>query len=223
MLALLAMLPGCGADWFPAYHRQPTTPDNFSFAEKDNVAPGTTAISDAITVSGLTATTSPISVSGPAPDSMYIINGGTPTSTAGTVSNGDTVQVAHTAASIAGGFAQSTLTIGNVSATFTSRAQLVALSAFTTRLVVGTQFQTRATVSSIDTATAHTISIDDSNKTATFAIADANLNPIQLVGQGGSLSVTNLNNQVILVRKDANSTTTLTIDGLLFPVTLPAQ
>ena len=129
--ALVLILGGCGdVTWFPAYHRLPTTPDPFSFPSKTGVsfsATGTTTVTSApITVSGLAAdSTSPISISGPSgSNSQYIVSGGTPTSAAGTVKNGDTVIVSQTVPNAPATSVASTLSIGvgnqAQSATFTS-------------------------------------------------------------------------------------------------------
>jgi hypothetical protein len=120
LIAVALTVAGCGSvDWFPAYHRQPTTPDQFSFPTKTGVAVGTAVTSDPITVAGLTADTTPISVSGAA-GSQYTVNTTAATSEAGTVKNGDTVTVTHTSAAAVGTPTVSTLSIGDMSATFTS-------------------------------------------------------------------------------------------------------
>src|SRR5690242_17897881 len=89
--AVTFTLAGCGGvDWFPEYKRQPTTPDQFSFETKNGVSLSTTVTSDAITVSGLTGSSSPVSINGSfGSNSKYSINGGKPTDAAGTVKNGD--------------------------------------------------------------------------------------------------------------------------------------
>jgi RNase P/RNase MRP subunit p29 len=126
MLLLLCttLLAGCGdIEWFPQYKRQPTTPDIFSFPQKTGVAFSTTSTltdtSDAITVAGLTAATSPIQVSG-ADGSSYSINGAAPVSASGTVKNGDQVTVTHKIPATPAVAITSTLSIGDRSADFTS-------------------------------------------------------------------------------------------------------
>lgn len=123
LLLLLLIVPaGCGVDWFPEYKRAATTPDPFTFTAQTGVAPSSTVTSDAITVAGITGTTSPISVAAATgtSDSKYILNGAAATATAGSVKNGDTVKVQHTASSFLGGMAKSTLTIGGFPADFTT-------------------------------------------------------------------------------------------------------
>ena len=92
-----------------------TVPDPFSFVDQTGVLPSTTITSAAITVTGINQPTA-ISVSG----GSYNVNGGAYTSTAGTVNNGDTVTVQHTASASYTTAVNTTLTIGGVSDVFTS-------------------------------------------------------------------------------------------------------
>ncbi len=92
-----------------------TTPDAFTFVDQTGVALSTVITSAAITIAGIN-TASPISVSG----GEYAINGGAFTATAGTVSNGNTVQVRHTSSAAFTTATNTVLTIGGVSDTFTS-------------------------------------------------------------------------------------------------------
>ncbi|MBU5613177.1 hypothetical protein [Geomonas azotofigens] len=131
-LLLLVAVAGCGeVDWFPQYVREPITPDQFSFQPKPGTDMSVDVTSEAITVKGLTAASSPISISG-ATDSKYAINGGTATSSPGTVKNDDTVTVTHKSAATLGTSTTSTLTIGGVSADFVSTTKSVQLGAFST-------------------------------------------------------------------------------------------
>lgn len=121
--AVLVFLAGCGADWFPEYKQAATDPNSFTIPNKTGVPLGSTVVSDAVTLSGITADSSPISVSdSSSSNSMYAINGGTPVATAGTVKNGDRVTVQHTASSVTNGIVVTTLTIGNFITRFTSIA-----------------------------------------------------------------------------------------------------
>ncbi len=92
-----------------------TTPDAFSFTDVTGVSLLTVQTSNTITVCGINAAT-PISVSG----GSYSVNGGSFTSTAGTVLPGQTVRVQHTASSQFSTATNTTLTIGGVSDTYTS-------------------------------------------------------------------------------------------------------
>lgn len=104
-----------------------TTPDAFTFTDQTNVPVSTTITSNAITVSGINPS-SPISVAG----GSYSINGGAFTTAAGTVNNGDTVQVQHTSSASFSTATNTTLTIGGVSDTFTSTTQVAAGAAVPT-------------------------------------------------------------------------------------------
>jgi hypothetical protein len=92
-----------------------TMPNSFSFTDQVNVALSAVITSNAITVSGINASTS-ISVAG----GEYSVNGGAYASTTGTVMNGDTVRVRHTSSASFSTATNTTLTIGGVSDTFTS-------------------------------------------------------------------------------------------------------
>jgi hypothetical protein len=226
LLVLFVLLSaGCGeVEWFPEYERLPTTPDQFSFPAKTNVPIFATVSSASITVSGLTADSSPISITGPAGNSKYSINGAAATDVAGGVTNGNTVKVHHTSSNAVGSSTSSTLTIGNVSGTFTSTTTLVAAPVFSPPAVVGSFLQVSATISSRDgVAGTHVISIRDSlgSTSAQFAIGDEDGNP-GFFGNG-TRTIGFLNNQRIFVRNlQANSSavTTLTINGVDYPVTL---
>ena len=230
LVSLSLAIFGCGSvDWFPAYQRQPTTPDAFTFPTKTNVPIFTNVSSAAITVSGLTADTSPISISGPTgSNSAYAVNGGTATSAAGTVKNGDTVTVSHTSASGPGGSVTSTLSIGNVNGTFTSITQLVTLQYITAPVQASGQaagiYQADVFITAVDTAIPHQISISSN---AWFAIGDLNGVPLGNFAQYTSqypLYYQSLSGSTILVQNltpsTASITAQLTIDGAVFNVTL---
>jgi len=92
-----------------------TTPDAFTFTDQTGVALNTVIESAAITVSGIN-TAAAISVTG----GEYSINGGAWTSTAGTVTSGQTVKVRHTSSAANSTATNTVLTIGGVIDTFTS-------------------------------------------------------------------------------------------------------
>jgi hypothetical protein len=93
-----------------------STPNQFTFTDQTSVALSSTITSAAITVSGIN-TTSAITVTG----GTYDINGsGSFTSSAGTVSNGDTVRARHTSSGTNSTATNTTVTIGGVSDEFRS-------------------------------------------------------------------------------------------------------
>lgn len=108
---------------------QPTDniPDAFQFNDVDDVALSSTRTSNSVTISGID-TASTISVVG----GQYSVNNQIFTSNTGTVVNGNTVRVQHTASSTAATRTDTTLTIGGISNTFTSTT-----SASTTSLGLG--------------------------------------------------------------------------------------
>lgn len=92
-----------------------TTPDAFTFVDQTDVALSTVIESATITVSGINAAVA-ISVTG----GEYRINGGAWTSSAGTVTNGQTVKLRHTSSASNNTVTNTVLTIGGVSDTFTT-------------------------------------------------------------------------------------------------------
>lgn len=102
-----------------------TTPTPFTFTNMTSVAVSTVVTSAPITVSGINAP-APISVAG----GTYSIGSGAFVSTAGTVTNGQTVRVRHTSSASNNTVTTTTLTIGGVSGTFTSTTEAAGLDAF---------------------------------------------------------------------------------------------
>jgi len=92
------------------------TPDAFAFTDQTGIAFSTLTESDAITVSGLNTTVG-IAVSG----GEYQIDGGSWSSVAGTISDGRSVKVRHTSSAYYFSDTNTTLTIGGMSDTFTTR------------------------------------------------------------------------------------------------------
>ena len=223
LIAVLFTLSGCGADFFPAYKRLPTTPDPFSFTSQSAVALNAPITSNAITVSGLTGATSPISVAGPVgANSQFSVNGGAATSSATTVKNGDQVTVTQTSAATLGTSTVATLTIGNVNGTFTVTTQLVTIPSFSAPTQVGSLEQAFTTVSSLDGVVGtHVISIKDALNSinAQYSVGDVNGNPTIFTNATETVAV--LNGLRIFVRNLPSTTTTLTIDGVNQIATFP--
>ena len=90
-----------------------TTPDNFSFAARSNVAAGIPVESDAVTITGINAAAA-IAISG----GEYSINNGVYTAAGGRVTNGQRVSVRLTSSATPGASTTATLTVGGVSAVF---------------------------------------------------------------------------------------------------------
>nr|MDH4458974.1 choice-of-anchor Q domain-containing protein [Nevskia sp.] len=136
-----------------------TTPDAFSFASRTGVARGSTQTSASATVSGINVS-APISVSSGSLYSIGCTDAGF-TDAAGTIGNGQTVCVRHTAASGFSADTVTTLAIGDVSATFTSttEARDITPEAFSFDNVIGvvepgsTQRSNAITVSGVNDST----------------------------------------------------------------------
>jgi hypothetical protein len=224
LLLPLLLFAGCGdVDWFPEYERDPTTPDPFSFVTKKGVEPGEAVTSDPVTISGITAGSAPISISGNGSAGKYSINGKAATDVKGTVSNGDQVTVTHTASKEVGATTTTEVMIGNLRGTFSSINRTVSLS-WQPTTVVGEYRQAIALVTANDTvAGGHVISIKDSLETSfpRFAVTDSFNDPT-----GGfktdEVTIYTLNNQRIFVqnKRTNNAMTILTIDGTDFSVDL---
>lgn len=107
LMALLYSLINCN----PLY--ADTTPDLFTFIDQTRVATNTVVMSNAITVSGIDAA-APILITG----GTYSINGGDYTGADGTVNDGDAITVRQTSSGSYTTTTDATLTIGDVSDTF---------------------------------------------------------------------------------------------------------
>ncbi|MDP4028897.1 MAG: choice-of-anchor D domain-containing protein, partial [Gallionella sp.] len=94
---------------------QDTTPTAFTFTAQTGVALSSVATSDTLTVAGINSAAN-ISIAG----GTYSINGGGYTAVAGTVNNGDTVTLKQTSSGSFSTLTTATLTIGGVSATFST-------------------------------------------------------------------------------------------------------
>jgi uncharacterized delta-60 repeat protein len=100
----------------PLVDEADTTPDAFTFTDTPGaVVPDSVQTSNAVTITGINAPT-PVTVVG----GTYRIGGGGFTDEPGIVQAGQTITVRHNASAIANGTANTTLTVGGVSDTFTS-------------------------------------------------------------------------------------------------------
>lgn len=111
-------------DWIDAnVTSMDTTPDAFLFTDQNPVATATMVTSNTVTITGISAPTT-ITVSGDASSQWEKNASGDWSNLSGTVSNNDVVRVRHVSASNNGGVVNTTATIGGVSDTFTSTAQV---------------------------------------------------------------------------------------------------
>lgn len=217
---VLAFLAGCGADWFPEYKRPATLPNSFTFTQIKDVEPGQPVTSNAITVAGLTAATSPITITGNS-TSKYSINGGTPTSSAGTVKNGDTVTVTHTTVDSPGLATTSTLTIGGLQGAFTTVNQRVDTPVFTLVTNPASGIQAFAPLVAQDGGDAHQVSIaDSSNGAASYQITDSSGTNVVVAFTKATTRPVALNTDRLYVQVPNTSVAvTLTIDNVDFDLT----
>ena len=105
---------GDGGDTWSVTTLTDTVPDAFSFVDQNGLATNVTVTSNSIVITGLGAS-SPISIAG----GEYSINGGAFTSLEGLINNNDSVVVHTTSSSIGLTPADTVLTIGGISDTFT--------------------------------------------------------------------------------------------------------
>jgi hypothetical protein len=216
VIALLFIIAGCGIEWFPAVTKPATNPNPFSFTTRFGVPISQPYSSASISITGFanSSTASPISIS---TGSTYSINGGTHTS-AGTIKNNDTVKVFQTTtASQPGASSISTLTIGNVSGTFTTVTQTVQTPSFTLTTSGGVHTLLSGLIVGTDVG-GHTVSVTGTN--VQFAIADANgTRTSNLTSPGTTLNVALLNNQRILLQMPTSTdSAVLTIDSTNFVI-----
>lgn len=133
-----------------------TTPQPFGFAPQTGLEPGAVATSSDATIAGLEAA-APVAVTG----GEYAIGpAGAFTAEAGTIADGQTVRVRHTAASVPGTGTTTTLTIGGVSATFTSTTRGYATTGRTFRLKPGANATTEMVDAMIQAAPGDAIQFD---------------------------------------------------------------
>jgi hypothetical protein len=112
--AAITMTVGGVSDTYTATAQEPhTTPTAFAFVDATGIDPITVTVSAAITVAGINTATA-ISVVG----GEYSVNGGSFTSSAGTVNLGDSVQARVTSATALSASVSVTVTIGGVSDDF---------------------------------------------------------------------------------------------------------
>lgn len=210
---IILFAAGCGND--KGGSTVGTTPDTFSFTAQSSVVLSTVITSNAITVSGINSP-APISITG----GSYSINGGAFTASAGTVTNGQTVSVQHTSSAANNTVTTTTLTIGGISAPFTSTT-LAAPGIDTTPNAFSFTDQPGVLLSTVITSNAITVAGID------------NAAPISIIGgtyaiNGGaytSTAGTVTNGQTVTLRhtssasNSAVTTTTLTIGGVSAPLT----
>ncbi|CAH1905869.1 hypothetical protein NTGHW29_70009 [Candidatus Nitrotoga sp. HW29] len=184
-------------------------PDPFSFTAQTGAALSSVATSDSFTVSGINSA-SAISIVG----GTYSIDGGTYVSTAGTVTNGQTVTVQLTASGSYNTTSTATLTIGGVNGAF----NVTTLAAPTDSIPDSFSFtaQTGAALSSVATSNSFTVSGINSASAISIASGTYSIDGGTYVSTAGTVT----NGQTVTVQLTASgsynttSTATLTIGGV---------
>lgn len=180
------------------------TPASFSFTDQTDVALSTPIESNLLTVSDIDTTTG-ISITG----GEYSINGGIYTSTAGTVTNGQTVKVRHTSSSSNSSIINTVLTIGGVSDTFSSTT--VAVGGDITPDAFTFTDQTGVALSTVVESNAITVS--GINAAANISVTGGEYS----IGSGAYTSTagTVTNGQTVKVRHTSSSSNSTAVDTVL--------
>ena len=160
MLVFTLSLAACGGGGGGGTPQADTVPDTFSFTDQTDVALSTVITSNSITVAGIDTATA-ISVT----DGEYAIDGGAFTSTAGTVTNGQSIAVRQTSSASFATLTDATLSIGGIADTFSVTTRVADTTpdafGFTDQIdvalssVIGSN---SITVAGINTATAISVS-----------------------------------------------------------------
>ena len=214
-LISLVACGGGGSSNKPPVVVDDTTPNAFSFTAAEGAEPNAVITSPTATISGINTAT-PISISG----GEYSIAGGAFTSTAGTITNGQTLTVRVTASDKTNTPKEATITVGGVSAKFvvTTLADTTPDAfSFTAKkdVDVNTEYTSEAvTVKGIDiavpvsitgglysinggefTSAAGTVSVEQTIvvKTTSGAITDATQNAVLTIGDvSGTFTVSTI-------------------------------
>jgi surface protein len=204
--SLTLTIGGVSAEFVVTTITQPvavdTSPDTFEFSSQTDRALEEVVTSNTITVSGVNSNTA-ISIEG----GLYNINGGDFTSSESTVSNGDTVQIQLTASSEFDTTTTTTLTIGDVSASFS----VTTLSADTAPEAFAFTSQTDRALEEVVTSNTITVSGVNSNTSISIEGGLYNING----GDFTSSESTVINGDTVQIQLTASSefdtTTTATL------------
>lgn len=212
---IIAACGGSGGGGSPTPTPVPpdTTPNTFTLAPSGGAEISTVITSDAITVAGINAATA-ISVAG----GEYSINSGTFTAAAGTVTNGQMVQVRGTSSDMFDQTATVRLTIGGVSGDFviTTRMLDTTPDAFTFTAATG------AALSAVVTSNAITVAGIDNSAPISITDGEYSIDSGTFTTSAGTVD----DGQSVQVRRTSSSTvstdvsTTLDIGGVTSTFTI---
>ncbi|WP_215395564.1 hypothetical protein [Rheinheimera oceanensis] len=204
--SLLLACGGSGSDESNPQTAKLTTPNAFNFAAQPGVALSSVITSAEVSVSGIN-TAVPIKVVG----GEYSINNANFTAAASQVVNGDKVKVRHTSAATHQTIQETTLTIGNVAATFRSTTVGTAVS----DLQVSVHFPLNNTKVYTDKITI------SGNASSGKGIANIRVNginatfktPVNMVGAMSTEAATTLTDWSVEVPLASASNSTLTVEA----------
>ena len=212
IVCFLLMLAGCGdIEWFPdqtvdddTNGNAPPTVTAFSFPSKTGVTAGSTQTSDPVTLA-VSSGTVKVTVSGAG---KYSLNSGAYTTSEGSAKNGDVLTLQHVQAS---GTPQTstTVTVGDVSATFTSTtaSSVTSVNSFT----LGTK--NNVAPGSIQSSVPVPITMSGTSAPISVANGEYSINSGTFTSASGTIN----NNSTVTVRHtaassgDGRAVTTLTI------------
>ena len=179
-----------------------TSPDAFSFTDQADVALSSFISSNSITVADIN-TAAAISVSG----GEYSIDGGAFTSTAGTVSNGQSIMVRQTSSSSFSTLSDAILTIGGVADTFS----VTTLAADTTPDAFSFTDQVDVALSSF--ISSNSITVADINTAAAISVSggEYSIDGGAFISTAGTVS----NGQSVTVRQTSSSSFSFLTDAIL--------
>jgi len=178
-----------------------TTPDAFSFTDQTDVALSSLTTSNTLAITGLEASTA-ISITG----GEYSINGGTFTTSSGTVSNNDTVAVRHTSSASYFTTIDTTVSIGGISDTFRT-------TTITDTVPDAFSFTDQSNVAVNSQVTSNTLTITGLGATASISITDGEYS----INSGAFTSLAGLinNNDTLSVRHSSAGSKADTTDTVV--------
>lgn len=186
----------------------PVVQPAFSFSSRTGVTPKDVVVSDAITVTGLTAPAS-ISIQG----GEYSINGGAYTSAAGIVTTGAKVTVRVTASSAFASTTSATLTIGKNSAKFEVTTQSFTAITTPTELLSTTPSGVNVVNGVLQVTTPTTLDLKPSATTNAIVQIPVNT-PVTVVVGGNSATVTPTDNSANFTTRTIINSSGQTVTGL---------
>jgi hypothetical protein len=205
LVSLLAACGGGGGSSSGGGNNPPpvdTTPDMITFAAQNAVTPSAAVSANEVTVTGINASV-PVSITG----GEYSIAGGAYTSAAGTVANNQVIRVRVTASTQFSTVTSAVLTVGSVSATFTTTT----VAEDTTPDAISFTAQTGVARSTVLTSNDFTVTGINSNASVSITGGEYSIGTGAFTSAAGTVS----NNQVIRVRMTSSAQFSTTANAVL--------